>query len=528
MVNPILRGIDVPVEDIEELIFNFSDDEGSPPDIGGRTESHSPRAEAHLTALSSREISLPASSPSLPPSSPSPEPAVTPQPTSSPSRSPPVGSATQSGFASSPSFPPPTPPTEPAATPQPTSSPLRSPPVRSATQSGFASTTMNDSGSFAHGHHDNPQAVNYNFHGDRLVTGSSDHHLKVWNKQGPGQWQLVDTWRGHDAEIMEVKWTGPFMSEVVASIGEDHKFKVWEEDPTEALNSGRRFKCIYSQQTKFRVPYVSLDIKSYKFETYIALISRDGYLSLLEPTEPDSFGNWKEIDQFFVCTPPDRGEEAGFRVSFNHDPLPCYNAIAAGLDKNALSLAVAAMDTVKVYRATKLPDKDYQLYLAAELTGHGGLIRDVSWADGSVRGTDLIASACKDGFIRIFEITTPVPSDPNTTPQGHASQPAGGSTSDGSSSSTGARNAPSGIGAGLAGAFRTDGAMHRSEEYGCKVKHTWKLVAAMNAHDGAVWRVKFSRLRGEILASGGDDGITRLWKRAMTGEWVELAELNAE
>ncbi len=286
------------------------------------------------------------------------------------------------------------------------------------------------------------------------------------------------------------------MGEVLASIGEDNKFKVWEEDPTEAPNSGRRFKCIYSQQTKFRVPYVSFDIRSYYFETYIALISRDGYLTLMEPTDSDSLGNWKEIDQFYVCTPPSRGEEAGFRVSFHQEPLPCYNAIAAGLDKNALSLAVAAMDTVKVYRATKLPGKDYQLYLAAELTGHGGLIRDVAWADGSLRGTDHIASACKDGFIRIFEVSTPMPSDQNPTPQDHTSQSNAASTTNGSSSSTGTRNVPSGIGAGLAGASRTDGAMHRREDYGCKVKHTWKEVAALNNHHGAVWRVKFSRWNG--------------------------------
>lgn len=285
----------------------------------------------------------------------------------------------------------------------------------------------------------------------------------------------------------------------LVSIGEDNKFKVWEENPTEAPNSGRRFKCIYSQQTKFRVPYKSVDVKSYRFETYVALISRDGYLTLMEPTNQDSLGNWKEIDQFFVCTPPDRGEEAGFKLSFHQDPLPCFNAIAAGLDSNALSLAVAAMDVVQVYRAIREPGKDYQLHLAAQLTGHNDIIRDVSWADGSIRGHDTIASGCKDGFIRIFEISTPTTYHQNPAPsQDQAAQPAGASssTNDASSSSTGARNATSGIGAVLAGASRTDGAMHRREEYKCSVKHTWKEVAAINAHGGAVWTVKFCRRPG--------------------------------
>jgi len=173
MVNPTMPGADV--DDIEETLFNLSIDDGIPPYVVGRTESPTPSRgdhtpslgdynaspEAHLSAFSSTESSSPASPPSLPP----PEPAVTPQPTSLPSRSSPVGSVSESGFASA---------------------------------------TMNDSGRFTHGHQDIVQAISYNFHGNRIVTASSDHHLKVWDKQANGQWRLVDTWRGHDAEIMEV------------------------------------------------------------------------------------------------------------------------------------------------------------------------------------------------------------------------------------------------------------------------------------------------------------------------------------
>ena len=286
------------------------------------------------------------------------------------------------------------------------------------------------------------------------------------------------------------------MGEVLASIGEDNMFKVWEEDPTEAPNSGRRFKCIYAQQTKFRVPYVSMDIKSYRFETYVALITRDGYLTLLEPTSSDSLGDWREVDQFFVCPRPSRGEETGFRVAFHHDPLPCYKALEAGLDRNALSLAVAAMDVVKVYRATKNAGSDYQLYLAAVLPCHGTLIRDVAWAAGSIRGADTIATACKDGFIRIFDVTTPVPSDAEKSPPTAAS-----TTNDASSSTTGTTAAPSGIGAGLAGASRVEGAMPRREELACKVKHAWKEVACLESQHGPVWRVKFTRNTGNKTPS---------------------------
>ena len=289
------------------------------------------------------------------------------------------------------------------------------------------------------------------------------------------------------------------MGELLASVGEDNKFKVWEEDQEEAPNSGRRFKCIYSQQTKFCVPYVSLDLKSYRMETYAALITRDGYLTLMEPVNHDSLGEWKEIDQFFVCLRPSRGEETGFTVSFSQDPQPCYKAIEAGLDSNTLSLAVAAKDVVKVYRAIKLPGKDYQLYLAAQLTGHGGLIRDVAWADGNFRGVDTIATGCKDGFIRIFEVSTPIPSDQKKTPGDSASHSAAESRTNDASSSTAMTTNPSGIGAGLAGSSRTDGPIARREEYECPVKHTWREVAALDSRHKAVWQVKFARNSGIYL-----------------------------
>jgi nucleoporin SEH1 len=58
--------------------------------------------------------------------------------------------------------------------------------------------------SFSHGHQDLVLAADYNFYGTRLVTASSDHRLKVWEKKRD-TWELVDSWRAHDAEITEVR-----------------------------------------------------------------------------------------------------------------------------------------------------------------------------------------------------------------------------------------------------------------------------------------------------------------------------------
>lgn len=52
-------------------------------------------------------------------------------------------------------------------------------------------------------HRDLVTVTKFNFYGNRIMTASSDHRMKVWD-QKDGEWQLIDTWRAHDAEIRDV------------------------------------------------------------------------------------------------------------------------------------------------------------------------------------------------------------------------------------------------------------------------------------------------------------------------------------
>jgi nucleoporin SEH1 len=56
---------------------------------------------------------------------------------------------------------------------------------------------------FSHGHQDLVLAVDFNYFGTRMVTASSDHRLKVWDKKDDA-WTLIESWRAHDAEIVDV------------------------------------------------------------------------------------------------------------------------------------------------------------------------------------------------------------------------------------------------------------------------------------------------------------------------------------
>ncbi|KAI9693024.1 MAG: epoxide hydrolase, soluble (sEH) [Bathelium mastoideum] len=383
---------------------------------------------------------------------------------------------------------------------------------------------------FDHGHKDLVLAIDYNLYGTRMVTASSDHTLRVWDKQGDA-WELTDSWKAHDAEVTDVKWNGPFTGEMLASIGEDGIFKVWEEDPLERPNSHKRFRRMYQLWSPTKVPFMSLDFKNIGADTFVALITRDGYLMICEPVDSDDFRDWQLLTQTYVCPTPSRTEETSFRVSFHHEKLPGWHAIAAGLDRKSIGLAVAAMDKVIVYRT----DRERQLYVAAELTGTGALVRDVAWANGAMRGFDVIATACKDGAVRVYELTTPLPAGPVPVVKEKHKDKEKDQDWDSSRGSSDlqrpqekeSRRLHSGIGAGLAGATQPNVTNQNKNEDPSRVKHVVKLVSELREHESAVWRVGFSPM-GDVLISSGDDGKIRTWKRSFdatksTTEWIEYS-----
>ncbi|KAI9720236.1 MAG: hypothetical protein M1812_003054 [Candelaria pacifica] len=391
--------------------------------------------------------------------------------------------------------------------------------------------------SFSSGNEDIVTSIHFNLYGTRQVTASSDKTIKVFDDI-EGIWSLIDTWTAHDAEVLDAKWGKPYWGEIIGSIGEDMKFKVWHENAEEVKNSGHRFQCIYSHTAPAQVPYVSLDFRGKNYpshDTTVALLSRTGYLELYEPVDNEAFNAWQRVDAFHVCTPPPRGEETGFKVCFNPDPSPSWNAIMAGLPKDGISLVVAAMNEAKVYRT----DSNHQYYEAITLTGHRDLLRDVSWApNGQAKGFDLIATACKDGRIRIFQVDTPHTNTDSSRAPTAASAPSTSNRAKEASS-----NAPSMIGAGLAGASGATGASRAGNGAPGRVKHQSSVVAELATHGGEVWKVKFDRfgrlkfvpersLRGanisaigSLLASAGDDGNIRMWKRATSGEWLEYSDI---
>lgn len=58
---------------------------------------------------------------------------------------------------------------------------------------------------FTTGHYDRVTVLHTNFNASRILTGSIDHRIKVWNRDPKtGERTLLDTFTAHDSDIRDV------------------------------------------------------------------------------------------------------------------------------------------------------------------------------------------------------------------------------------------------------------------------------------------------------------------------------------
>ncbi|CAJ2514215.1 Uu.00g023340.m01.CDS01 [Anthostomella pinea] len=391
-----------------------------------------------------------------------------------------------------------------------------------------------------HGHKDLVQAIAFNAYGDRCATGGVDGKIRVFNRHRDGIWRLCDNWAAHGGEILELQWLPPTIyPNLLASLGIEGKFKLWAEDPSAA--PGKRFSSragngrAISEIRSGRHPFRSFSVKHDEVSrcTYFALLAADGHLSVYESEEPETLTDYTKIDDFQACTKPTRGDETCFKVRFDPNPEPCYTALRAGVPQDALSLVVSGIQAVKIFRTRDTVASSFgaatrarEFYLAIEITAHQHLVRDVAWAPGNYRGYDMIATACQDGFVRVFRIDTPFSNDDGKT-WSVADVTGNGKTDDHTIASKGIHarrqsQAPSGIRAEI-DKSGTHGERTSAGQPG-QVEHTVIELSKLDCHRSPVWRVGFDD-DGQILGSVGDEGKLMCYRQTPSGSWAKSSEL---
>ncbi|EGX94267.1 nucleoporin seh1 [Cordyceps militaris CM01] len=431
-----------------------------------------------------------------------------------------------------------------------------------------------------HGHKDLVQAIAFNTYGDRCATGSVDGKIRVFNRHKDGTWRICDTWTAHGAEVLELQWLpSTVYPNVLASLGLEGWFRLWAEDPSAApgrrfcagrTSSGRPIFDTRSSRSGSAYRSFSMSHNDETKHTYLALLTTEGRLAVWETEQPEALHEYTSLDEFLVLPQrPPRGEETAFTCVFDPNPEPCYAALRAGVPTDALGLAVAAMDVVRVYRSRDTVAASYgmdtakkEFYLAVEVSGHRGLVRDIAWAPGNIRGYDMIATACQDGYARVFRIDTPVDSPDRQswamsaliTPerslqQQRAAAKAAAAASLGTSSpskdSDGTQTPPplppphshnhhpSTLSASLASkaaaGSTSSGAADprlRTGQPGQPgtVAHTAREISRLDNHRTPVWRVGFDD-DGQILGTTGDDGKLLCYRQTPDGAWARSSEM---
>lgn len=283
-----------------------------------------------------------------------------------------------------------------------------------------------------------------------------------------------------------------------------------------------------------RYPYRSFSVKHDELTrcTFIALLAADGHLTVFEGEELQAVADYGKIDDFQALTKPNRGEETCFKVRFDPNPEPCYTALRAGVPTDALSLVVSGLTAVKIFRTRDTVASSFgaatrgrEFYLAVEITEHNYLVRDVAWAPGNYRGYDMVATACQDGFVRVFRIDTPFSKDDGKT--WSLADILGNTRADEQPSSRSSHprrqsQAPSGIRAEI-DKSGTHGERTLTDLQG-QIRHTAKMLSKLGAHRSPVWRVDFDD-DGQILGSVGDEGKLMCYRQLPDGSWAKSSEL---
>ncbi|KAJ3171131.1 epoxide hydrolase, soluble (sEH) [Geranomyces variabilis] len=401
---------------------------------------------------------------------------------------------------------------------------------------------MNEVVQFSAGHEDLIHDVAYDFYGKRLVTCSSDQKLKVWDMdEDKGNWACNDSWKGHDSSILKVAWAHPEYGQVFASCSFDRTVRVWEEQDQEAKLGGRR----WSEKARLadsKGPVQDLEFAPTHLGLKLATAASDGVLRIYEAMDVVQLGQWTLMDEIEIASLGAIGSMESANIGSVVDGIMTRNqsntaAATSGGSTNAggggglagsggagagvgglggggavtshyclswcpsrfqpqmLLIGCGRENVAKVFRI----DAHGRWSPGEQLLGHGDVVTSVAWAPNMGRSYQLLATACRDGHVRIFRLSG----------GGNGALPGGG---DGGSS------------AGGGGPWQTAGAKKSTAAAG---RFHVELLADFSDHGTEVWRVEWN-VTGTILSSSGDDGKVRLWKSSYMGEWRCMSIISAE
>lgn len=344
---------------------------------------------------------------------------------------------------------------------------------------------------FQTGHEELIHDIKYDFYGRHVATASSDQHIKVFDLDSATQtWVLNDSWKAHDSLVVKLSWAHPEFSsfKLLALCSYDRTVKIWQELPDELQGLGRRWMKLTTLAVESFGPIYDVQFAPAHLGLKLACVGSDGVVRVYESMEPADLSVWALTAEIPILTLqlPAKSLQSSFCIEwcpakfaktekfavialdqgFIFSTVNSDADLALPLTLSSVTAASAADDHHHLEDPSATSETKAKFVKVCNLPEHNGLIRSVSWAPSMGRSYHLLATGCKDGYIRIFKAYESATGD-----------------------------------------LKVD------------------IVAKLNDHRQEVWRVQWNAT-GTILSSAGDDGKVRLWKCNYMNEWQCMSEIN--
>ncbi|KAI9202576.1 WD40-repeat-containing domain protein [Polychytrium aggregatum] len=316
---------------------------------------------------------------------------------------------------------------------------------------------------FATKHEDLIHHMAYDYYGRRLATCSSDLRIKIWEfLEHENKWINPENggWKAHDGSVLRVTWAHPEFGQILASCSFDKSIKIWEEQDFDGKGTLKRwFERAKLQDSRGAV--LDIEFAPQHLGLKLAACSSDGFLRIYEAMDPVGLNNWTMQEDIDIVSGSSRDSAALYCLSWCTSPFQ-PPMIAVGCGREA-----------RIYRQDQSKWGSHEI-----LGGHEGVICDIAWAPNIGRSYHLIATASKDGKVRIFKLREE-------------------------------RSGKHGDSFKLANQFTVDS------------------VETLDHGGEQVWKVEWN-VTGTVLSSSGDDGKVRLWTSTYAEKWICMGTVSAE
>uniref|UniRef100_A0A6A7GD02 Nuclear pore complex component n=1 Tax=Hirondellea gigas TaxID=1518452 RepID=A0A6A7GD02_9CRUS len=236
--------------------------------------------------------------------------------------------------------------------------------------------------SFKCGHEDAIRDVEYDYYGKRVATCSSDHQIKIYEKDENGSWIKVQEIKHHSASVQRVAWSRPEFGPILASSSTDLFVQIYVE--TDKGPNERVWK-LKAKLVDSVCAVTDIAFAPLAQGLRLATCSRDGFVRVYEAMDVMNLSSWSLVEQF-------RADEKDCHcIDWNESPFDPYQIV------------VGTRNSAKIWEYSN----DYKRWQSVcLLDGHTEDIYDVVWAPKMGRKYHLIATGCKDGIVRIFKISS--------------------------------------------------------------------------------------------------------------------------